>query len=85
MNVNFLTVITPNSDSTPPAFKPYTVKVTDPALNIRKAPGTNNAVVAVIKDKGIYTIVEETTVNGGNWGKLKSGLGWIALNLTEKI
>ena len=58
----------------------YTVKVTVPALNIRKGPGTSYPVVGVIKDQGIYTIVEEN----GNWGRLKSGVGWISLNYTNK-
>ena len=37
------------------------------------------------KLKGIYTIVEEKTGIGAViWGKLKSGVGWIALDDTEK-
>ena len=61
-------------------FKPYMVKVTADALNIRKGPGTNYTIVGCITDKGSYTIVEE---NNG-WGKLKSGAGWINLGYTEK-
>ena len=60
----------------------YRVKVTVAALNVRKGPGTNYAVSTVIRDKGVYTIVEETN---DNWGKLKSGAGWISLNYTKKI
>ena len=37
----------------------YTVKVTASALNIRKDAGTGFAVVGCIRDKGVYTIVEE--------------------------
>ena len=59
---------------------PYTVKVTATALNVRKGPGTNYAVTMTIRDKGVYTIVEEK--NG--WGRLKSGAGWISLAYTEK-
>ena len=59
---------------------PYTAKVTATALNVRKGPGTNYAVTMTIRDKGVYTIVEEK--NG--WGRLKSGAGWISLAYTEK-
>ena len=58
----------------------YLVKVTANALNIRKGPGTNYAIVGCITDKGSYTIIEE---NNG-WGKLKSDAGWINLNYTKK-
>lgn len=60
---------------------PYQVKVTAVALNYRKGPGTNYARNGVIRDKGIYTIIEEKD----GWGKLKSGAGWIALEYTQKI
>lgn len=59
----------------------YLVKVTTGALNIRNGAGTSNAVVGCIRDKGTYTIVETS----GNWGKLKSGLGWICLDYTNKV
>ncbi len=60
---------------------PYKVRVTDDALNIRKGAGTSYSIVGVIRDRGIYTIVEES--NG--WGKLKSGAGWIRLKYTSKM
>ena len=63
-------------------FKPYIVRVTASALNVRKGPGTNYGVVMTIRDKGSYTIVEEAN---GSWGKLKSGAGWISLDYTKKI
>lgn len=59
----------------------YKVKITVGALRIRAGAGTNTKVNGVIRDKGVYTIVEEQ--NG--WGKLKSGAGWISLNYTKKI
>jgi len=59
---------------------PYLVKVTSNSLNIYKGAGVNTAVVGCIKDKGVYTIVEES--NG--YGKLKSGAGWIELKGTQK-
>lgn len=62
-------------------FKSYLVKVTSAALNVRSGPSTNYGVTMCIRDKGTYTIVEES--NG--WGKLKSGAGWINLDYTKKI
>ena len=62
-------------------FKPYLVKVTASALNIRKGAGTSYPVVGCIGDKGTYTIVAED--NG--WGKLKSGAGWISLAYTKRV
>ncbi len=62
-------------------FKPYVVKVTTAALNVRKGAGTGYAVSTVIRDQGCYTIVAEKD----GWGKLKSGAGWIQLSYTKKI
>ena len=58
----------------------YKVKVTCDVLNIRSGAGTNYRVVGSIRDEGVYTIVETK----GNWGKLKSGAGWICLDYTKK-
>jgi N-acetylmuramoyl-L-alanine amidase CwlA len=69
INVNYLQIA--NSD-----FEPFLARVNTSALNIRKGPGTNYAIVGTIRDKGTYTIVEQK----GTWGKLKSGAGWISLN-----
>lgn len=63
------------------AHDTYLVKVTATALNIRQGVGTGTSVVGCIRDKGTYTIVETQ----GNWGKLKSGIGWICLDYTQKI
>ena len=65
----------------------YKVRITATALNVRKGPGTNHSVVVTLfRDKNIYTIVEETTGPGATkWGRLKSGVGWIALNHTSKL
>lgn len=63
----------------------YKIKVTASVLNIRKGPGTSHKVVGVIKDKGVYTIIEEK--NG--WGLLLSGSKnkdmWIALKYTKGV
>ena len=57
----------------------FLVRVLDVALNIRKAPGTSSKVVGVIRDNGVYTIVETAMVGKTEWGRLKSGIGWISL------
>ena len=62
-------------------FTPYLVRITASVLNIRKGPGTTYAVTGQIKDRGVYTIVEQK----GNWGRLKSGAGWISLSYTKKV
>lgn len=59
----------------------YLVKVTANALNIRKGPGTNYGTNGIITNKGTYTIIETQ----GNWGKLKSGAGWICLDYTKRV
>lgn len=64
----------------------YRVKVTANELNIRKGPGTNFGTNGSIKDKGVYTIVAESSGSGASkWGKLKSGAGWISLDYCTKI
>ena len=68
--------------NTPPtAQKPVRVKITASALNIRSGAGITFPIVGCILDKGVYTI----TQTKGDWGKLKSGAGWINLKYTKKI
>lgn len=50
-------------------------------LNVRKGPGVNFEKTNEVHKGDAFTIVE---ING-NWGKLKSGIGWINLNYTEKV
>ncbi len=59
---------------------PYLVKVIVDTLNVRQLPNSEAKVVAQIKRNQVYTIVEEK----GGFGKLKSGVGWIDLQYTEK-
>lgn len=70
-------------------FKPYLIKVTsdDGFVNIRKTPKFEDGdIVGKIENSNIkYTIVEETTVDNVKFGKLKSGVGWIALSCTTKV
>ena len=60
---------------------PFLVKVSIPDLNIRKGPGTNYARTGQFTGIGVFTIVDVS----GDWGKLKSGAGWISLNYATRI
>ena len=76
---------TGTAPAAPVSKVPYTVRITATDLRIRKGPGTNNAIVSVIKP-GVYTIVSEATGQGATlWGKLKSGQGWVSLDFCKKI
>lgn len=78
-----ITTNNPTSANTSASKFPYLVKVIDKTgLNVRKNAGVTNAVVTTIKYNEVYTIVDEATVNGSIWGKLKSGAGWI--NVMDK-
>ena len=59
---------------------PFLVRVSCSDLYIRKGPGTNYNHRGFIKP-GVYTIVETQ----GEWGRLKSGAGWICLNYVNRI
>lgn len=63
------------------ASVPFLVKVSIPDLNIRKGPGTEYARTGQFTGKGVFTIVEVS----GDWGRLKSGAGWISLNYATRI
>jgi hypothetical protein len=67
--------------ATNPLFTPYLVRVTTGLLNVRAGAGTNYKITTHLKRNEIYTIVAEK----GNWGKLKSGAGWICLDYTKKV
>lgn len=69
-----------NSSTTISNTVNYVVRVTADVLNIRQGPGTTYKICGCIKDKGLYTIIKEN----GNWGYLKSGLGWICLDYAKK-
>ena len=88
VNVKFLTMVgasVPTAPTKPSAFQSYTVKVTASELNIRKGPGTNFGINGSISDKGLYTIIAESTGQSANkWGKLKSGAGWVCLKYVKK-
>ena len=81
INTKFLSVVNVTIKPAATSFKPYVVKITASALNIRKGPGMDYNIVGCISDRGAYTIVDESD----GWGKLKSGAGWIALNYTKRV
>lgn len=58
----------------------FLVKVTITDLNIRSGPGTSYDIKGTIAP-GTYTIVETS----GDWGRLKSGAGWISLKYATKV
>ena len=65
---------------------PFLVKVSISDLNIRKGPGTDYGKVQFCP-VGVYTIVEVKSGKGASagWGRLKSGIGWISLDHTERV
>ena len=65
-------------------FKPFVVRVKISNLNLRKGAGLKYASTGMCP-KGAYTIVEVKSADGYEWGKLKSGVGWIALKYTTKV
>lgn len=67
------------------AMLPFLGQVNTDALHIRSGPGTNYPIVGTIRDRGCYTIVQTASGQGaGQWGQLKSGAGWIALDYVIK-
>ena len=78
------TTTTPAKTNTT-TFTPSIVRNNVPDLIVRKGPGTNYDVVCMLNG-GAYTIVAESTGKGAKmWGKLKSGVGWIALDYCTKV
>lgn len=65
----------------PTADVPFLVRVTIPDLNIRTGPGTEHPRTGYFTGIGVFTIVQVS----GNWGRLKSGAGWISLNYAARI
>lgn len=78
VNVNDVSKVSTTSTTTTTS---YLVRVTVDSLNVRKSPTTSSAIVTTVKKGGVYTIVE---VSNG-FGRLKSNIGWISLDCTEKV
>ena len=66
---------TPGPEPTPSKYPatPFLVDVLISDLNIRKGPGMGYSTIGKFTGKGKFTIVAVS----GEWGKLKSGAGWI--------
>lgn len=62
---------------------PYQVKMIRNSSIRQKARKTSQKLGSIQAGETEYTIVEVS--RGGNWGKLKSGAGWIPLKNTKKI
>lgn len=58
----------------------YRVKITSDVLRVRAGAGTSFKKVTTVKRGEVYTIVDTAS----NWGKLKSGAGWICLDYTAR-
>ena len=60
---------------------PFKVKVSIPDLNIRKGPGLEYARTGHFTGKGEFVIDAVC----GDWGRLKSGAGWISLAYSTRL
>jgi uncharacterized protein YgiM (DUF1202 family) len=61
------------------------VRIDTALLNIRRGPGTGYGITGAVREDEVYTIVEEADGPGAKqWGRLKSGAGWISLDYTDK-
>lgn len=76
-NPSYLTINDAVKNDNDGTFK---VKVTADKLNVRRGPGTNYGVDRAVNKNDVYTI----TGMSGDWGRLKSGAGWINLKYTKK-
>jgi uncharacterized protein YgiM (DUF1202 family) len=57
------------------------VVVDTPVLNVREEPNTSSKIITQVKHNEVYTIIEEI----GCWGRLKSKVGYICLDYTQKL
>lgn len=73
-----------NSPTTDKTSKSFMVRVSISDLRIRKTPSLSGAFVKFCPPS-VYTIVDTKTADGYEWGKLKSGAGWIALKYTTRV
>lgn len=76
INTKYLTLVTTRPVSS--TFKSYTVSLKS-TTRIFKEPGVT-VPLGTVGAQGTYTIVDEKTINGVKYGKLKSGVGWVKIN-----
>lgn len=70
----------PATDPEKQEFEPvqFLVKILDDTLNVRSGAGTEFPVVTQVSKGHVFTIIEtKNAKDGGLWGRLKSGVGWI--------
>ena len=68
----------PSESAQNPSDCSFIVRVTCDELNVRKDAGVEFPVCMVVHRGDAYTIVETAKASdGGTWGRLKSGTGWI--------
>ena len=65
-----------NAASKPAETKSFLVRINVPELNVRAGAGTAYKINRTVKKGEVFTIV----ATSGNWGKLKSGAGWINIS-----
>lgn len=69
-----------------PSFTPYLVRVIAPEINYYSGAGTSYKVCGKVIKNQAFTIVEESSGPGATlWGKLKSGAGWLPLDLCKRL
>ena len=71
----------PVTPTEPEVKLPYLVKIDASVVNVRSGPGLNYKTKTQVRKNEVYTIVAQED----NWGKLKSGAGWICLDYTKKV
>ena len=76
-----LTNVAPSLTPKPNVLGEFQVRITSDTLNVRKEPRATSKLVTSVTKGGVYTIVDMN----GNWGKLKSGAGWINLKYTTRL
>lgn len=77
INTKFLSVV-----KTTTTTKSYTTNLKSTDI-LYATPGGNTK--GTVGTTGVFTIVEERTVNGCKYGKLKSGVGWVKLSVDKTI
>jgi N-acetylmuramoyl-L-alanine amidase len=63
----------------------YKVEITADVLKVRKGAGTDYGTNGSVRKGQVYTIVDDKWNGKTQWGKLKSGAGWISLSYTKKL
>ena len=61
-------------------LQPYLILVEDPETSVHEKPEFRSARTAFLDTAGVYAIVDKATdIDGNQWGKLESGLGWVCM------